>query len=191
MKFRIPMTTWLVGFLWLLLFASVVHAQHMIAGEQEVEGFDKLTWGATVEQANKIYPDLHFDSYQVVRRKEEPSEIYRRDTEPGKIDNVVFDIVEYWFKEKKLYKIRAVLHSRIGPRTLVTKAEESYDRLNEYLRHKHGEPKGDRAHYITDYLAVVREVTWKAGDTSILLIYKGPEQEYEDRLILEMEKQGR
>jgi hypothetical protein len=191
MKFRIPMTKWLVGFLWILLFASRCHAQQMVAGKEYVEGFDKLTWGATIDQAKLLYPDLRFENYQVVRSKEEPSEIYRRYMEPGRIDNVVFDSIEYWFKEKKLYKIRAVLHSKIGPRTLVTMAEESYDRMNEYLHHMHGKPKGNTAHYLTDYLAVVREVVWKAGDISILLKYKGPEQENEDQLTLDMEKQGR
>src|SRR5512140_1765650 len=88
-----------------------------------VEGFRELRWGTSIEQSSKIYQDLIFEQYVISDGKEEPRKVYVRTAEHREIENVTFDSVEYGFKGGHFYQVKAVLHSKIGPRTLVTRAE--------------------------------------------------------------------
>ena len=170
------------------LFTGTCPAGPIIGKGGAIEGFGKLTWGVSVEQAEKAYPDLHFGAYEIENRKEEPVKIYYRTPSPEKIDGVVFDSVEYGFKGDGFYKVRASLQSKIGPRTLITRAEASWNQMAEYLRRKYGAPRAHKTDYVTDYLVVVKEMRWETGGVFIHLNYKGLGVENEDQLILEMGK---
>jgi len=170
------------------LFTGTCPAGPIIGKGGAIEGFGKLTWGVSVEQAEKAYPDLHFGAYEIENRKEEPVKIYYRTPSPEKIDGVVFDSVEYGFKGDGFYKVRASLQSKIGPRTLTTRAEASWNQMAEYLRRKYGAPRAHKTDYVTDYLVVVKEMRWETGGVFIHLNYKGLGVENEDQLILEMGK---
>jgi len=126
------------------LFAGTCPAEAIIGRDGSIEGFVKLTWGVSVEQAEKAYPDLRFGAYEIENRKEEPVKVYYRSARPEKIDGVVFDSVEYGFKGGGFIKVRASLLSKIGPRTLITRAEASWDQMADYLRRKYGAPKEHR-----------------------------------------------
>ncbi len=147
-----------------------------------------MKWGVSVEQARNIYKDLYFDQYVLADNKDEPSKMYIRKDEYDVIDNVSFDSVEYFFRRNHFHRIRADLRSRFGPRTLVTRAEASWEKMVEYLRRKYGDPKEQRTRYVTENLAVVKEMRWEEGDIFLHLTYKGPERTNEDQLIFEMGK---
>jgi hypothetical protein len=170
------------------LFAGTCPAEAIIGRDGSIKGFGKLTWGVSVEQAEKAYPDLHFGAYEIENRKEEPVKVYYRSARPEKIDGVVFDSVEYEFKGGGFYKVRASLQSKIGPRTLITRAEASWNQMAEYLRRKYGAPKEHRTNYVTEYLVVEKKMRWGIGGVFIHLNYKGLEGENEDQLIFEMGK---
>ena len=187
MNARMPMS----GYFLIALFSGVFFtgtcpAEAIIGKGGAIEGFGKLTWGISVGQAEKAYPDLHFSAYEIENRREEPVKIYYRSASPEKIDGVVFDSVEYVFKGDGFYKVRASLQSKIGPRTMITRAESSWNQMVEYLRRKYGAPKEHRTDYVTVYLVVVKKMRWETGDVSIHLNYKGLEGENEDQLIFEM-----
>lgn len=171
-----------------VVFTGTCPAEAIIGRDGSIGGFGKLAWGVSVEQAEKAYPDLYFGDYELVNRREAPEKIYYRKTSPGKIGGVDFETCEYRFKRDAFYKIRASLRSKIGPRTLVTQAEASWGRMAEYLVRKYGEPKERRTEYMTEYLVVVKEMRWDVGDVFIHLNYKGPKEENEDRLIIEIGK---
>jgi hypothetical protein len=170
------------------LFAGTCPAEAIIGRDGSIEGFGKLTWGVSVEQAEKAYPDLHFGAYEIENRKEEPVKVYYRSARPEKIDGVDFDSVEYEFKGGGFYKVRASLQSKIGPRTLITRAEASWNQMADYLRRKYGAPKEHRTDYVTEYLVVEKKMRWETGGVFIHLNYKGLEGENEDQLIFEMGK---
>ena len=189
MNTRMPMSGYfLIALFSGALFAGTCSAGAIIGRDGSIEGFVILTWGVSVEQAEKAYPDLHFGAYEIENRKEEPVKIYYRSASQEKIDGVVFDSVEYGFKGDGFYKVRASLQSRIGPRTLITRAEASWNQMAEYLRRKYGAPKEHRTDYVTVYLVVVKEMRWETGGVFIHLSYKGLEVENEDQLIFEMGK---
>ena len=189
MNTRMPMSGYfLIALFSGALFVGTCPAEGIIGRDRSIEGFGKLTWGVSVEQAEKAYPDLHFGAYEIENRKEEPVKIYYRNASPEKIDGVVFDSVEYVFKGGGFYKVRASLQSKIGPRTLTTRAEASWNQMTEYLRRKYGAPKEHRTDYVTEYLVVEKKSRWKTGGVFILLNYKGLEGENEDQLIFEMGK---
>jgi hypothetical protein len=171
-----------------VFFTGTFPAEALIGRDGSIEGFGKLTWGVSVEQAEKTYPDLYFGDYELVNRKEEPEKIYYRSAGQEKIGGVDFETCEYRFKRDAFYKIRASLRSKIGPRTLVTQAEASWGRLSEYLVRKYGEPKERRTEYMTEYLVVRKVMRWDVGGVFIHLNYKGPEGVNEDQLIFEMGK---
>ena len=186
---RMPMSGYfLIALFSGALFVGTCPAESIIGKDGSIEGFGKLTWGVSVEQAGKAYPDLHFDAYEIENRKEEPVKIYYRNAGTEKIDGVVFDSVEYRFKGDGFYKVRASLQSKIGPRTLTTRAEASWNQMAEYLRRKYGAPKEHRTDYVTEYLVVEKKMRWKIGGVFILLNYKGLEGENEDQLIFEIGK---
>jgi hypothetical protein len=189
MNARMPIS----GYFLIALFSGVFFtgtcpAEAIIGKGGAIEGFGKLTWGISVEQAEKAYPDLYFSAYEIENRKEEPVKIYLRNADPEKIGGVVFDSVEYGFKGEGFYKVRASLQSRFGPRTMITRAEASWNQMAEYLRRKYGAPKEHRTNYVTEYLVVVKEMRWETGGVFIHLNYKGLEGENEDQLIFEMGK---
>ena len=189
MNTRMPMSGYfLIALFSGALFAGTCPAEAIIGKGGAIEGFGKLTWGISVEQAEKAYPDLHFSAYEIENRKEEPVKIYYRSASPEKIDGVVFDSVEYGFKGGGFYKVRASLQSKFGPRTMITRAEASWNQMAEYLRRKYGVPMEHRTDYVTEYLVVVKEMHWKTGGVFIHLIYKGLEGENEDQLTFEMGK---
>jgi hypothetical protein len=169
-----------------VVFTGTCPAEAIIGRDGSVGGFGKLTWGVSVEQAEKAYPDLYFGDYELVNRREEPEKIYYRTDNPEKIGGVVFDTYEYRFKRDAFYEIKASLRSKIGPRTLVTRAESSWGQMAEYLVRKYGEPKERRTEYMTEYLVVVKEMRWDVGGVFIHLNYKGPKGVNEDQLIFEM-----
>lgn len=189
MNARIPMSGYfLIVFFSGSLFAGTCTAESIIGRDGSIEGFGKLTWGVSAEQAEKAYPDLHFDAYGIENRKEEPVKFYCRSAGVKKIDGVVFDSVEYGFKGGGFYMVRASLQSKIGPRTLTTRAEASWNQMAEYLRRKYGAPKENRTDYVTEYLVVEKKMRWEMGGVFIILNYKGLEGENEDQLIFEMGK---
>ena len=189
MNTRMPMSGYfLIALFSGALFAGTCPAEAILGRDGSIQGFGKLTWGVSVEQAEKAYPDLHFGGFEIENRKEEPVKIYYRSASPEKIDGVVFDSVEYEFKGDGFYKVRASLQSKIGPRTLITRAEASWNQMSEYLRRKYGAPKEHRTDYVTIYLVVVKEMRWETGGVYIHLNYKGLEGENEDQLIFEMGK---
>jgi len=189
MNTRMPMSGYfLIALFSGVFFASTCPADAIISKGGAIEGFGKLTWGISLEQAEKAYPDLHFGAYEIENRKEEPVKIYLRNADAEKIDGVVFDSVEYGFKGNGFYKVRASVQSKIGPRTLITRAEASWNQMAEYLRRKYGAPKEQRTNYVTEYLVVVKEMRWETGGVFIHLNYKGLEGENEDQLIFEMGK---
>lgn len=177
-----------VALMVVFLFENVCFAEKSTRRGESIEGFRELKWGVSVEQARNIYKDLYFDQYVLADHKDEPSKVYFRKDENGVIDNVSFDSVEYWFRRNDFYRIRAILHSRFGPRTLVTRAEASWDQMVEYLRREYGEPKENSTRYVTEYLVVVKEMRWEVGGVFLHLNYRGPESADEDQLIFEMGK---
>jgi hypothetical protein len=189
MRARIPVFGYflLALFQW-VLFAGTCRAESIIDRGGSIEGFGKLTWGVSEEQAGNAYPDLHFGGYVIENSKEAPVKMYSRNAAPEKFDGVLFDSFDYGFKGNRFYKVRASLQSKIGPRTLVTRAETAWNQLAEYLVRKYGAPKERSTRYVTEYLVIVKEMRWDIGGVFIRLNYKGPETADEDQLIFEMGK---
>ena len=153
-----------------------------------IGGFRELRWGTSIEQSSKFYPDLSFDKYVVSDAREEPWKIYVRKREHGEIENVTFDSIEYWFKEDRFRRIRGVLNSRIGPRTMVTQAENAFDKMNSRLRNRYGDPTDHRVDYVTEFIVVVREATWIVDQSAITIRYEGVGRENEDIFTLTMQE---
>jgi hypothetical protein len=182
----------IIGFLamigFVLLLGTVGLAQRTVQSGSGIEGFRELRWGTSIEQSSKIYQDLSFEKYVVSDGKEEPRKVYVRTVEHGEIENETFDSIEYWFKGDHFYQIRAVLHSRIGPRTLVTRAENAFDKINGRLRKRYGAPSGHKVEYVTEYIVVVREATWIVDHSAITIKYEGAGKTDEDSLTLTMQE---
>lgn len=170
------------------LFTGRGRAETIIDRGGSIEGFGKLTWGISEELAGNIYTDLHFGGYEIENNKEEPVKMYSRTAVPEKFNGVLFDTFVYGFKANRFYKVRASLQSKIGPRTLTTRAETSWNQLAEYLVRKYGAPKERSTRYVTEYLVIVKEMRWDIGGIFIRLNYKGPETADEDQLIFEVGK---
>ncbi len=171
-----------------LVLEAVGLAQRTVQRGRGIEGFRELRWGTSIEQSSKIYQDLYFEKYVISNSKEEPWKVYVRRVEHGDIENVTFDSIEYWFTGDHFYQVRAVLHSRIGPRTLVTRAENAFDKITGKLRNRYGDPSGHKVDYVTEFIVVMKEATWEAGNSKITLKYEGPRETNEDLLIYEMRK---
>jgi len=135
---------------------------------------------------------LHFEKYVISDSKEEPWKVYVRTVERGEIENVTFDSIEYWFKGGRFYQIKAELHSRIGPRTMVTRAENAFEKINGRLRNRYGDPSDHKLDYVTEFIVVVREATWIVDPSAITIKYEGAGRTNEDLLTFTMqEKSGR
>jgi hypothetical protein len=172
-----------------MLFIVTCPAEVIPGAVGSIEGFGKLTWGISAEQAETRYPDLQFRGYEIENRKEEPAKIYyRRNAGPEKIHGVLFDSLEYGFKGSGFSFVRASLQSKIGPRTLVTRAETSWNQMADYLARKFGAPKERRNEYVTEYLVAVKEMRWETGGAFLRLNYNGAEGVNEDQLIFEIGK---
>ena len=184
--------TSIIGFLAMigivLLLETVGLAQRTVQKGGGIEGFRELRWGTSIEQSLKIYQDLSFEKYVISDSKEEPRKVYVRRVEHGEIEDVVFDSIEYWFKGDHFYQVRAVLHSRIGPRTLVTRAENAFDKINGRLRNRYGDPSGHKVDYVTEFIVVVREATWIVDHSAITIKYEGTGRTNEDVLIMTMQE---
>jgi hypothetical protein len=184
------MRTSIIGFLAMvgivLVLETVALAQRTDQKGRGIEGFRELRWGTSIEQSSKIYPDLSFEKYVVSDGKEEPRKVYVRTVEHGEIENETFDSIEYWFKGEHFYQIRAVLHSRIGPRTLVTRAENAFAKMNGRLRNRYGDPSDHKVDYVTEFIVVVREATWIVDHSAITIKYEGVGRTNEDLLTLTM-----
>jgi len=182
--------TLIIGFLAMigivLLLETVGLAQRTVQKGGSIEGFRELRWGTSLEQSLKIYQDLSFEKYVISGSKEEPRKVYVRKVEHGEIEDVVFDSIEYWFKGDHFYQVRAVLHSRIGPRTMVTRAENAFDKIHGRLRSRYGDPSGHKVDYVTEYIVVVREATWIVDPSAITIKYEGIGTTNEDLFTLTM-----
>jgi len=175
-----------------LLSETVGLAQQTVQAETGMGGFRELRWGSSIEQSLKVYQDLSFEKYVISGSKEEPWKVYVRKVEHREIENVTFDSIEYWFKGDHFFQIRAELHSRIGPRTLVTRAENAYARINGRLKNRYGDPSGHKVDYVTEFIVVVREATWVVDPSAITIKYEGVGRTNEDLFTLTMrEKQKR
>jgi len=171
-----------------LLSETVGLAQRADQKVRGIDGFRELRWGTSVEEAARIYQDLYFERYAMIDSREEPLKVYGRRAERGDIENVTFDSIEYWFKGGHFYQIRAVLHSRIGPRTLVTRAENAFDKMNGKLKKRYGDPSDHRVDYVTEFIVVVREATWNVDHSAITIKYEGTGWTNEDLFTLTMQE---
>ena len=175
-----------------LLLETAGHSQRTVPKGGDVEGFRELRWGTSIEQSLKIYQDLYFEKYVISDSKEEPRRVYVRRVEHGGIEDVVFDSIEYWFKGDHFYQVRAVLHSRIGPRTMVTRAENAFAKMNGRLRDRYGDPSDQKVDYVTEFIVVVRKATWVVDHSAISIKYEGTGSTNEDSFTLTLqEKQNR
>jgi hypothetical protein len=178
---------WIVAMIGIVLLLETVGlAQRTVQTGRGMEGFRELRWGTSIEQSSKIYQDLSFEKYVISDSKEEPRKVYVRTVEQGNIENVTFDSIEYWFRGDHFYQIRAVLHSRIGPRTMVTRAENAFDKMNGRLRNRYGDPSGHKIDYVTEFIVVVREATWIVDHSAITIKYEGAGRTNEDLFTLTM-----
>lgn len=171
-----------IGILCLLESLGLTRQTDLI--ERGIDGFRELKWGTSLDQASKTYPDLGFERHVISNGREEPWKVYVRSVEHGEIERVTFDSIEYWFKRDRLLQVRAVLHSRIGPRTLVTKAENAYSRISARFREQYGDPHDDKVDYVTEFIVTVREATWIVDHSAIVLKYEGAGRTNEDVLTL-------
>jgi hypothetical protein len=187
-EFRTPIFGCLTMIAILLVLETTGLAQRTVQKGMDIDGFRELKWGTPIDQASKTYPDLGFDRYVISSSKEEPWKVYVRSVEHADIENVRFDSIEYWFKGDHFYQIRAVLHSRIGPRTLVTRAETAFDKINGRLRERYGDPTVRKVDYVTEFIVVMREVTWNVNHSAITVKYEGAGVTNEDLLILTMQE---
>lgn len=187
-RIRTSTLGWMAAIGFVLLLETVGFAQRTDQKGRGMEGFRELSWGTSIEQSSKIYPDLSFEKYVISGSKEEPWKVYVRTVEQGKIENVTFDSIEYWFKGDHFYQITAELHSRIGPRTLVTRAEDAFDKLNGRLRSRYGDPSGHKIDYVTEFIVVVREATWNVDHSAISIKYEGAGRKNEDSLTFTMQE---
>jgi hypothetical protein len=180
----------IIGFLamtgFVLLLGTAGLAQRTVQKGGGIEGFRELRWGTSIEQSLKVYQDLSFEKYVISGGKEEPWKVYVRKAEHGEIENVTFDSIEYWFQGDHFHQVRAVLHSRIGPRTLVTRAENAFARMNGRLRNRYGDPSGHKVDYVTEFIVVVREATWTMDHSAITIKYEGAGRINEDLFTLTM-----
>jgi len=187
-RFRVSIITLMAMIGFVLLSETVGHSQGADTKVGGNDGFRELRWGASIEQSSKIYPDLSFDRYVVSDPREEPWKVYVRTVEHGEIENVTFDSIEYWFKEDHFHRVRAVLNSRIGPRTLVTRAENAFDKVNARLRNRYGNPSDRKVDYLTEFIVVVREATWIVDHSAVTVKYEGVGRTNEDLFTLTMQE---
>lgn len=172
-----------------LLWGTAGLAQQTVPMERSMEGFRELRWGTSTEQSSRIYQDLYFEKYVISDRKEEePLKVYARRVEIGDIENVTFDSIEYWFRGDKLFRVKAELRSKTGPRTMVTQAENAFEKIDGRLKNRYGPPSDHKGDYVTDYFAVAREATWILDHSAVTIRYEGAWGNNDDLLTLIMQE---
>jgi len=171
-----------------LLSATIGLAQRTAQKGSDIDGFRELRWGTSIDQSSRIYQDMQFEKYVISDGKEEPWKVYVRRKENGEIENVTFDSIEYWFKGDHFFQIKAALHSRMGPRTLVTKAESAFDKMSARLRNRYGTPSDHKVDYVTELIVVVREATWVVDRSAITVKYEGTGRTNEDLFTLTVQE---
>jgi len=149
-------------------------------------GFRELPWGAKVDQAKTVFPDLTFVRYAITDEKETPSTAYERQNEDRRIDGIRVDEILYWFRNDSFYKVTVTLGSKVGPRTLETPAAEAFDRLTDTINRVAGAPIENRTHRGT--WSGNRKGVWHHGDMSIALSCFEPPGVNGEELILEIVK---
>src|SRR5512138_1257240 len=107
-------------------------------------GFRKLDWGIPERAATERYPDLAFVRDALPAGDAEPSRVYVREREDREVFGVAFDRVEYWFREDGFRRVTAVMQDSIGPRTLRSRCEASFDRAAAAISGRYGKPVEDR-----------------------------------------------
>lgn len=187
MRAWVPFAKYLAAAGIALLFTGICFAQQPLRRGRIFEGFKELKWGATIEESLGIYPDLYFDRYAILHGREAPSKVYLRKGSDV-IDTVAFDSSEYWFREDRFFRYKATMHSKVGPRTLVTRAEDGFDKIFGKLKQEYGEPSEYETSYVSEILSVVRKASWKTGSVTMTLEYVGPRDSNEDLLIIEIGK---
>jgi hypothetical protein len=187
-EFHTPIFGCLTMIAILLVLETTGLAQRTVQKGMDIDGFRELKWGTSIDQASKTYLDLGFERYVISNSKEEPWKVYIRGVEHGDIESVTFDSIEYWFKGDQFHQIRAVLHSRIGPRTLVSRAENAFDKITGKFRDRYGAPSAHRIDYVTEFIVVVKEATWIVDHSAITVKYEGAGRSNEDLLTLIMQE---
>jgi len=152
----------------------------------DVEGFRGLTWGATREKAQAVFPDLVFVRYAITDEKETPSTVYDRKNEDRRIDGIRVDEILYWFRNDSFYKVTVTLGSKVGPRTLETPAAEAFDRLLDTIHRVAGAPNENRTQ--RGAWNGNRKGVWRHGDVSIALSCCEPPGVNGEELVLEIVK---
>jgi hypothetical protein len=152
----------------------------------DVEGFRGLTWGATVEKAQAVFPDLAFVRYAITDEKATPSTVYERKNEDRRIDGIRVDEILYWFRNDSFYKVTVTLGSKVGPRTLETPAAEAFDRLLDAIHRVAGAPIENRTQ--RGGWNGNRRGVWRHGDVSIALSCFEPPGVNGEELVLEIVK---
>jgi hypothetical protein len=187
-RIRARVMGWLAVLGILFLMEAVGLAQRTVPKGRDIDGFRELKWGTPLEQASKTYPDLDFERYVISNSKEEPWKVYVRRGEHREIEKVAFDSIEYWFKGDHFFQVRAALHSRIGPRTLVTRAENAFDKITGRLRDRYGAPSDHKVDYVTEFIVVVKKATWIVDHSVVTIRYAGAGGTNEDQVIFTMEE---
>ena len=152
-----------------------------------LEGFRNLPWGISIGQARTACPDLEFARYVLANARKEPWKAYVRRSENREIEGVTFDSIEYRFKQGRFLQVQAVLRSRVGPRTLTTRAENSFDRIVGRMTGRYGKPSGREIGYVSEFLVVVKKATWIVDHTSVTIRYEGTGSTDEDLLTMTMQ----
>jgi hypothetical protein len=147
--------------------------------------FRGLAWGSTPSDAATRYPDLVFVGYTLPPGESEPSRIYVREGEDRRLFGVSFDRIEYWFREEqsretRLHRVTAVLHGRVGPRTLRSRCEAAFDHAAEAIEGIYGRPSEDRQ---AGLLRAGRFMAWHAGSLRIVLSRSGDGDDGETLLL--------
>ncbi len=177
--------------LFLVLTPGIPIAQPRVQMAGYSEGFGGLNWGESVRRATTVYSDLAFERYAILSDREEPAKVFHRRHETASIDNVSFDAVEYWFQNDRFVMVRAVMRSEIGPRTLMTRAEGTFDRLFAAFEGRYGEPRRQDVRYVGALLSVLKTAEWRDDRFSIGLRYEGPKESNADLLVCEIRGEER
>ncbi|MBP2668752.1 MAG: hypothetical protein H6Q80_954 [Deltaproteobacteria bacterium] len=150
------------------------------------EGFRGLSWGATREKAQAVFPDLAFMRYAIHAEKETPWTVYERKNEERKINGIRVDEILYWFQNDSFKKVTVILSSKVGPRTLKTPAAEAFDELQRMIHRVAGDPIASRTQ--RGGLDGNRKEVWHHGEMSIALSCFEPPGINGEELVLEIVK---
>ena len=128
------------------------------ADEQKIEGFRELKWGTSIEEAQKIYPDLIFNE----NRKIDQDKRFYRKMEDKKIGDVVVDDIEYVFKGDRFFMVLAKIS---GKNSL-----GNFEPLKSSIESKYGQPIEFTKERISGLPGFERKATWILGESKITLV---------------------